>query len=158
MKPRMQIIRGLPGSGKSTRAQAWPHLLHLESDFYFHRGGAYAFGDKRNADAEWWLLTQISRACALGIDLVVCGVFAGGATGSLEAVVRLARESGYEVWIETLESDFGNVHGVRPEDYEQMALGFSLAEELWLQFAEMPDVHFGAMPTTFEIMPMEDGR
>lgn len=158
MKPRLQIIRGLPGSGKSTRAAKWPHLLRLEADYYFQRGGQYAFGDARNKSAEWWLMGQISQTCQLGIDFVVCGVFAGGTTESLDVVVRMALESGYEVWIETMEADFGNVHGVRAEDYERMADGFVLAEELWCEYADQPDVHFGAMPSEFEIAPMEDGR
>lgn len=158
MKPRLQIIRGLPGSGKSTRAAKWPHLLRLEVDYYFHRAGRYEFGAERNKSAEWWLTGQISQICRLGIDFVVCGVFSGGTTENLDVVVRMARESGYEIWIKTMEADFGNVHGVRAEDYERMADGFMLAEELRCMYADRPDVHFGEMPTGFDVAPMKDGK
>lgn len=43
-RPRLQIIRGLPGSGKTTLAlKNFSHLMRIETDMFFSRGGKYVF-------------------------------------------------------------------------------------------------------------------
>jgi Chromatin associated protein KTI12 len=42
-EPRLVLIRGVPGSGKSTRARELQEYLHFEADMYFIRDGAYTF-------------------------------------------------------------------------------------------------------------------
>jgi len=155
-KPRLQIIRGLPGSGKSTLArQNWPHLLQYEFDFFCMRGGQYAFGNMRNTEGQAWLSDVVYKALKLGIDLVVPGVFSGNGE-HLPNLVKEALDAGYEVWIETLESSHPNTHGVRKADYDAMAATFKTVDELRQEFGDT--VHYGSMPTTFEIAPMEDGK
>lgn len=154
-RPRLQIVRGLPGSGKSTYArQHWPHLLMYEFDFFCMRGGEYAFGDSRNAEGQRWLSEVISQALSVGIDLVVAGVFAGK-TENLDGLVDEAQSKGYEVWIETMVGDHGNAHGVRKADYDLMASDFVSDAELYSRLNKR--VHFGSMPERFVIAPMSDG-
>lgn len=149
MKPRLQIIRGLPGSGKSTlAARRWPHLLKLESDFYFERGGEYKYTDELNVKACRWLLFEASRIMQLGIDFVICGVFAAH-TENLDRFVEFALESGYEVWIETAGGNWQNTHGVRPADLAAMAADFKPHSEIVEQYRETPGVKFGVMSTRF---------
>lgn len=151
MKPRLQIIRGLPGSGKSTlAARRWPHLLRLESDFYFERGGAYQYTDELNAKAVRWLLFEASRIMQLGIDFVICGVFAAHAE-NLDKFVEFALESGYEVWIETAGGNYQNTHGVKPADLAAMSADFKPHEKIVAQYRETPGIRFGVMSTRFNL-------
>lgn len=65
-RPRLQVIRGLPGSGKTTLAlKRYPHLLRLESDFFFYTRGAYRFSLPRNKKAVDWLFNAVKMFCQL---------------------------------------------------------------------------------------------
>lgn len=154
-KPRLQIVRGLPGSGKSTYARKkWPHLLQYEFDFYCMRGGEYAFGEMRNTEGQLWLSDVISKSLSLGIDLVVAGVFAGKSE-NIDKLVEEAISKGYEIWIETMDGNYGNKHGVRKADYASMAADFVSDAELYSRLNKC--VHFGSMPEGYVIAPLSDG-
>ena len=54
-KPRLQIIRGLPGSGKTSLAiDRYSHLLRIETDMFFMRKGKYTFTLDLNKKAVKW--------------------------------------------------------------------------------------------------------
>lgn len=157
-RPRLQIVRGLPGAGKSTFAvKNWPHLLHLEFDFFCMRGGLYAFGDKRNTEGQAWLAKLTEDTMIQGLDFVLCGVFAGNSE-HLGRTVSTALKYGYDVWIKMLDGNFGNTHGVRQKDYDRMVADFLTNEQLELIWRDYPRVHFGTMPTGYVIAPMKDGK
>lgn len=144
-KPRLQIIRGLPGSGKSTIARIrYGGLYRLETDFYFQRNGEYKFTDELNKRACKWFLYSVSRTCFQGLDFVVTGVFAAH-TERLSDTIQIALDSGYEVWVQTLVDDFGNIHNVPQEHLDAMREAFVSDEDLHRMYADKPDVHFGLM-------------
>lgn len=160
--PRFQIIRGLPGAGKSTAAKRYD-CLHLELDQYCVRGGAYRWGVERDADARVWVCRVARIALRARIDLVLAGVIPC-AVPALEYLVEEAMDQNYEVWIADLESSHDNRHGVRPQDYERFASRFVAADVL---VASMPDLetlrangrlHFGLMPDALDLIPEEDGK
>ena len=156
-RPRLQIVRGLPGSGKTSYAALhWPHLLRFELDMFCTRGGVYSWGIERDAQGRAWFDGQFDGAVANGIDFVVTGVFAG-ADGRLAEAVGKAVRSGYEVWIMTLHGRHGDVHGVGPEARASMERAFITDERVGEMFATQP-VRFGPMPTAFTVRPMDDGR
>ena len=155
-KPRLQIVRGLPGSGKSTYATTfWPHLLRLEFDFYCHRGGTYAWGPIRNTQGQLWLDKMVKRTCKERFDFVVTGVFAGHSE-HLGKTIRYALENGYEVFVMTLNGNFGNRHACREEDLAAMRADFKPERELMVEYKEEPDVHFGSMPSGYTIEPLNE--
>ena len=160
--PRFQIIRGLPGSGKSTAAKRYD-CLHLELDQYCVRGGAYRWGVKRDADARVWVCRVARIALHARIDLVLAGVIPC-ADPVLEHLVADALKEGYEVWIADLEAAHENRHCVRPQDYERFASKFVSSDML---VASVPDLetlqadgrlHFGLMPEALDLIPEEDGK
>ena len=166
--PRMQIVRGLPGSGKSTFVKTnWPHLLNLEFDQFCQREGRYSWGKDRNAEGQAWLKRMVTEVTGCGFDLTVAGVFAGSSE-HLSDTVRTALFSGYNVFIKTLDGSFGNAHGVRPDDLELMKAAFvpdEALEEMLKRLNErvaavgLPGrVGFGIMGSAYEVAPMEDGK
>jgi ABC-type proline/glycine betaine transport system ATPase subunit len=43
IKARIRLIRGLPGSGKSTMAKLMDGFVHFEADMYFEVGGEFVY-------------------------------------------------------------------------------------------------------------------
>lgn len=161
-RPCLQIIRGLPGSGKSTLAKKFD-CLHLELDHYCIRAREYRWSPERDKTARNLLLWRLRDEMREQIDLVVSGVFPA-ASGSLGAIVGYACEFGYEVYIHTLITDFGNVHAVRACDSESMRRAFTDDLTILTQLRELfplrvewleTCVHFALMPTTATTIPYE---
>lgn len=161
-RPCLQIIRGLPGSGKSTLAKSFD-CLHLELDHYCIRAREYRWSPERDKTARNLILWRVRDEMREQIDLVVSGVFPS-ASDSLGAIVGYACEFGYEVYIHTLITDFGNVHACRECDLAQMRDSFtddltllSHLRELFPLRVEWLDscVHFALMPTTSTPIPFE---
>lgn len=76
--PRLVLIRGLPGSGKTTKAMGYVNdgYKHLEADQFFMVDGQYRFDIKRLSEAHAWCLDQASEALKAGEFVCVANVFA----------------------------------------------------------------------------------
>lgn len=76
--PRLMLIRGLPGSGKTTRALGYKKqgYKHLETDMFFQSGNEYVFDEVKLPDAHSWCLQQTLAALMGGERVVVANVFA----------------------------------------------------------------------------------
>lgn len=150
-KPRLQIIRGLPGSGKTTLAlDRYSHLMRLETDMYFYREGAYRYTTENNERAVEWFNNAILQFLAQGFDFVLTGVFSAH-TERLDYAVKMALANGYEVWITTLTSKYEGIHAVPDSDYNAMKSSFVSSEILRKQYSGFPDVHFELMPHGLEL-------
>jgi ABC-type molybdenum transport system ATPase subunit/photorepair protein PhrA len=71
------LIRGLPGSGKSTMARGFTAegYLHFEADMYFEVDGQYQYDASRIRDAHNWCQTSARHALAAGKKVVVSNTF-----------------------------------------------------------------------------------
>jgi predicted kinase len=71
------IIRGLPGSGKTTYANSnYSSYLHYDLDHLFEdRNGKYRFDEQQRAVAEQLLYMQVDFALARGENVVVTEIF-----------------------------------------------------------------------------------
>lgn len=155
MRPRLQIIRGLPGSGKSTLAlKRYPNILRLETDFVYESGGCYKFSKDREAMATKWLKDAVESAMSCGMDIVCPSVYPK-LSGRLETVLDSAFNWGYDVYIHTMPLDvnYGSLHNVPAEVLLSMRRGFESDEMLWdklggrYAYAHLEnELRFGLMP------------
>lgn len=76
--PRLVIIRGLPGSGKTTMAIRYRNegYEHFEADQFFSLEGEYRFDEGKLPEAHAWCLQQTRDQLAAGEYVVVANVFA----------------------------------------------------------------------------------
>ena len=149
--PRLQIIRGLPGSGKTTLAIArFPQLMRLETDMFFYREGAYRFTLENNQRAVGWFRKAIREFCNQGFDFVTTGVFSAH-TERLQDTIAIAVERGYEVYIKTLTSRYKGIHAVPKEHYDAMRQNFVAEKVLRDYYKNEPQIHFGLMPVKYPL-------
>ena len=75
--PRLILIRGLPGSGKSTKAKVLALIgyEHYEADMFFVRQGRYIYDASRIREAHAWCQAATRRALAQGRNVVVSNTF-----------------------------------------------------------------------------------
>lgn len=121
------LLRGLPGSGKSTyTATHYPGALVLSTDAYFRRAdGTYRFDASSLGDAHEACLAQFHAALAQGVAPIVvdkCNL----TWRAIEPYAVAARQAKYELRVVTLLADpltcwRRNAHGVPREKILELA-------------------------------------
>lgn len=108
------LIRGLPGSGKTTIAKTMERYFNVEADMYFMQDGIYKFEPEKLHEAHAWCLAQTTNALREGKSVVVSNTF----TRLFEIEPYLAL--GFPVRIIEAKGEWQNTHGVSPEHIEVM--------------------------------------
>ncbi|MCX4186752.1 AAA family ATPase [Methylophaga sp. OBS4] len=111
-RSELVVLRGLPGSGKSTKAaKDFPEHLHYEPDHLFcDTRGRYRFDMQVFEQAKGWVLMMADFALSRGEDVVVSDVFAK--LDELEPYIDVARYHGADVRVIDCVGDYGNQHKV----------------------------------------------
>lgn len=111
------LIRGLPGSGKTTMARVLAQVgyAHFEADMFFITEGVYRYDGSRIRDAHAWCQHKTREALALGWRVVVSNTF-----------TRLQEMEPYRsmttnIRIIEAKGRWQNLHGVPAERLRQMA-------------------------------------
>lgn len=121
---KLILIRGLPGSGKTTFAKFLlekdPDLLHYEADMFFEdsKTGEYVFQPERLADAHSWCKNLTDAALEIGKSVVVSNTFTQ--KWEIEPYVQLANQYGADLTIIKMENQFKSIHDVPEKKIEQM--------------------------------------
>lgn len=123
MSKSIHIIRGVPGSGKSTFAsKAFPGVLHLENDMFHIQDSQYNFNPKNQGRAVQWCYDMAEMAMKNGMDVVVSNTFT--LKKFIEPYVKLAQKYGYKFDVYNMMGQFDDVHHVPSDVKERMAKQF----------------------------------
>lgn len=128
---KLYLIRGLPGSGKSTFAKELADGLdcnHFEHDKYLYtEEGEYLWTEKRMAYAYRQCLRDTEATMVDGEPVVVSNVFP--TSKSLKNYRKLAEKYGYRVTYIVVENRRGgvNIHDVPQEALEDMRKAFQVS-------------------------------
>lgn len=121
-QPVLLLIRGVPGSGKSTMAKEMKSahgFAHFEADMYLTaEGGEYWYHPGRVAAAHLWCHNQARNALALGVSVVVSNTFTRNQ--EMAPYFALAKEQGAEIRVIEATGSWKNVHGVPAEIIQAM--------------------------------------
>lgn len=112
----LTLIRGLPGSGKTTLAK---RLLasgtcmdrHFEADMYFtNEIGEYHFDPLLLADAHEWCQKMTEDALSNGHNAIVSNTFT--TKREMQPYLDMANRYGIEPNIILAQGNYGSIHGV----------------------------------------------
>jgi predicted kinase len=110
------LIRGLPGSGKTTTARAIKDMTacitgHCEADMFFTDAeGNYNFNQAQLQDAHAHCQDEADWYMKRGYNMIVSNTFVRH--WEMQPYLNLAREYGYTVHILTCTGNYQSVHNV----------------------------------------------
>ncbi|EGQ7683695.1 AAA family ATPase [Vibrio vulnificus] len=119
---KLTLLRGLPGSGKTTYASNMKAVLIEADQFFIDQFGEYKFNPKLIKDAHAWCQLETKRNLNAGRDVVVANTFIK--LWETKFYQELARTMTITFEIIELNGRYPNVHGVPPATIERMASQF----------------------------------
>jgi predicted kinase len=134
MEKNLYIVRGVPGSGKSTFAQSIAKSWQIfEADKFFMKNGHYEFDYNGLKDAHEFCKRQVHKAMVPTLfnsifyrNIVVSNTFTQ--EWEMKFYKIIAKKYGYKVYTIIIENRHGGVnqHGVPEDKVEQMKNRFEI--------------------------------
>lgn len=121
---RLVIVRGVPGTGKSTYAKTLG-MVHFEADMFFVRNGKYEWDRRGLGRAHTWCEEMVERSLRAGMDVVVSNTF----TTKKELMPYL--KMGFPVEVIELTEVFGNIHDVPGQIIDMMQARWQTYDPAW---------------------------
>ena len=109
------LIRGVPGSGKTTTAKReFPKHVHFEADMFFMKDGNYCYDAKFIKEAHKWCQQQVREAVEQGKNIAVSNTFI--------KVWEMNPYFGMNVPVRVVEAtgNYDNIHNVSKETVQKM--------------------------------------
>lgn len=122
------LIRGLPGSGKTTAARGWADFGydHHEADQYFEHHGEYRFDKDSLADAHAWCLSKTKRSMRHQQNCVVSNTFSQ--LWEMQPYIDLAKHFHYKLEIVEAKGLWPSIHNVPQEVIDRMRARWEVVE------------------------------
>ena len=129
MKPYLFLIRGLPGSGKTTLAKtlvaafynAGTEVCHTEADQYMtDDNGEYKFDPKKLPAAHTQCQKHTERAMVESVPVIIVSVSSPIAVSMMIGVTDLAVKYGYQVVVMESRGNYKSEHNVPESTLERM--------------------------------------
>jgi len=126
MEKVLIIVRGIPGSGKTTFANMLGRAVCCADDWYM-RDGIYKWDYKNIGDAHDWCQRKCRRFMKKQIERIIVAN-TNITERSMTPYFTLARQFGYKVFTIIVENRHGNVsiHNVPDETLENMRSKFDI--------------------------------
>lgn len=114
---KLTIVRGLPGSGKTTYSQKLG-VFHVDYDMFSMVDGKYEWSMENRATAEKFAIEMVDRLLSMDRDIVVSTVFQK--CSMFDALIDIACEHGAGIEVVRMMNDFGNIHTVPGSEMERL--------------------------------------
>jgi predicted kinase len=119
------LIRGLPGSGKTTAAKSMYGYKHFEADMYLEVDGVYVYDVAKVKAAHDWCVASAKKALEDGLNAVVSNTFIK--LWEMQRYIDL----GFPFRIIEMSESYQNIHGVPEDKIEMMKNGWQELPEKW---------------------------
>ena len=138
---KLVLVRGLPGSGKSTVANTIANAgkwFHYEADQYFvDKNGTYKWDASKIGDAHKWCQSNTENALKLEHNVVVSNTFT--TIKELRPYFEIAKSLSITPIVITANGAFNNIHNVPADTLTKMRARFQ--HDLSPLFAEFGMQH-----------------
>lgn len=114
---RLILVRGLPGSGKTTYARSL-EIFHVEADMYFVSDGVYRFDPRYLNIAHHWCQKTAIAAMRKGMDVVVSNTFSQ--MWEMQPYVEAANVEHYDWQVVHCTGTFTSIHKLPRDIVENM--------------------------------------
>lgn len=119
------LVRGLPGSGKSTIAQQIAMYFeneHIETDMFWMQDGEYKFDIARIKEAHEWCQNKTRELLEIFDNVVVANTFT--TKKELQPYFDIAKEFGIVPNVILCQNQWQNIHNVPQEAMDRMKARF----------------------------------
>jgi len=121
----LYLVRGLPGSGKSTYAKTLvPTGAHFEADQYFMKGQKYDFDPTKLKDAHAECLARTHRAMKSGNYKAVAVSNTFTMKWEMQPYIDLAKSLGWTLQVIRTTGKYKSIHGVPQDSIDRMQSRF----------------------------------
>ncbi len=116
------IIRGLPGSGKSTFAKEIisnvKNCTHYEADMFFVQDGQYNYDRNKIGSAHEWCLSKVKEDLMDGKTVIVSNTFT--TLREMSPYIDFCKSNSIPFVVYRMTKNYGNIHNVPEEIVKKM--------------------------------------
>ena len=125
---KLVIIRGIPGSGKTTLAkESYSNFVLCEADQFFETENGYEYDRNKIKDAHAFCLDKVKQNLEKGKDVVVANTFVK--LWEIEQYLKLSYPTKV---VETL-GEYESIHNVPKDVVERMKKNFEPYHDAWYE-------------------------